>query len=118
MTHDRIVDWLLPGVPATGKKLSIPMMSVVNVRGDRLYHGPHRNILDVYFSLSFTFSEHIWWDQGTALLQAGVLPSHVNHSDGQLRLPVAGEESSRLLLDETDGESNQMFGPEWGVSRP
>ena len=39
MTHDRITDFLLPGVPATGKKLSIPMIAVVSVRGDRLYNG-------------------------------------------------------------------------------
>lgn len=42
-THDRVIDWLLPGVPPSGKKLEIPMMAVVNIRGDRLYH------------------EHIWW---------------------------------------------------------
>lgn len=39
ITHDRQVDWLLPGVPATNKKLSIPMLAVVNIRGDRLYNG-------------------------------------------------------------------------------
>ena len=39
MTHDRVVDFFLPGVPATGKKLSIPMIAVVSVRGDRLYNG-------------------------------------------------------------------------------
>lgn len=39
LTHDRVVDWLLPGVPPTGKKLSVPMIAVVNVRGDRLYNG-------------------------------------------------------------------------------
>ena len=38
-THDRQVDWLLPGVPATGRKLSIAMLAVVNIRGDRLYNG-------------------------------------------------------------------------------
>ena len=38
-THDRTIDWLLPGVPPTGKKLSIPMIAVVNIRGDRLYNG-------------------------------------------------------------------------------
>jgi len=66
-------------------------------------------------------TEHIWWDQATALKQAGVLPSHVPHPlpDGQqmLRLPVAGVECARLLVDETDGKSNSMFGPEWGVQR-
>lgn len=39
LTHDMTVDWLLPNVPPTGKKLSIPMMAVVNIRGDRLYNG-------------------------------------------------------------------------------
>ncbi|ESK93766.1 carboxymethylenebutenolidase [Moniliophthora roreri MCA 2997] len=99
LTHDRVVHWLLPGVPPTGKKLEIPFVGVVNVRGDRLYH------------------EHIWWDHATALLQAGVLPSHVPHGEtGQrLRLPVAGAEGARLLVDETDGTSNVMFGSEWGV---
>jgi carboxymethylenebutenolidase len=38
-THDRTLNWLMPGVPPTGKKLSIPMVAVVNVRGDRLYNG-------------------------------------------------------------------------------
>ena len=38
-THDRTIDWLLPGVPPTGRKLSIPMIAVVNIRGDRLYNG-------------------------------------------------------------------------------
>jgi hypothetical protein len=38
-THDQTIDWLMPAVPPTGQKLSIPMMAVVNVRGDRLYNG-------------------------------------------------------------------------------
>jgi carboxymethylenebutenolidase len=44
-THDRIIDWLLPGVPPTGKKMSIPMMAVVNIRGDRLYNGELFNLV-------------------------------------------------------------------------
>ncbi|KAF5370068.1 hypothetical protein D9758_001389 [Tetrapyrgos nigripes] len=101
LTHDRIVDWLLPGIPPSGKKLEIPFVAVVNVRGDRLYH------------------EHIWWDQGTALMQAGIIPSHIPHPlpNGQqrLRLPVAGVECARLLVDETDGKSNEMMGSDWGL---
>ncbi|KAJ7581138.1 NTF2-like protein [Mycena floridula] len=100
-THDRTIDWLLPGVPPTGKKLAIPMLGVINVRGDRLYH------------------EHIWWDQATVLLQAGLIPSHVPFplEGGQqtLRLPAAGVETARLLADETDGKSNEMFGSDWGI---
>ncbi|GJJ12988.1 hypothetical protein Clacol_007235 [Clathrus columnatus] len=101
LTHDRIVDWLLPGVAPTGKKLSIPMMSVVNVRGDRLYH------------------EHIWWDQAGALKQVGILPSHLPHplTGESTRLPITGIEAARLLVDETDGESNEMLEESWGVNQ-
>ncbi|EEB93615.1 hypothetical protein MPER_07698, partial [Moniliophthora perniciosa FA553] len=51
----------------------------------------------------------------TGFIMAGVLPSHVPHGEtGQrLRLPVAGAEGARLLVDETDGTSNEMFGSEW-----
>ncbi|KAK0207866.1 hypothetical protein DFS33DRAFT_1467845 [Desarmillaria ectypa] len=100
-THDKTIDWLLPAVPPTRKKLEIPMLGVVNVRGDRLYH------------------EHIWWDQGTALLQAGLIPTHVPFplEGGKqiLRLPVAGQECVRLLVNERDGKSNGMF--EWGIRK-
>jgi len=100
-THDRTVDWLMPGVPPTGKKMAVPMLAVVNVRGDRLYN------------------EHIWWDQGTALLQAGIIPTHVPYptpeGNKMLRLPVAGSEAARMLVDESKGTSNEMFTSAWGI---
>ncbi|KAF9008825.1 hypothetical protein BDQ17DRAFT_1349009 [Cyathus striatus] len=102
ITHDRTVDWLLPGVPPTGQKLSIPMMAVVNIRGDRLYN------------------EHIWWDQGTTLRQVGILPEHVPYPaesmNTTLRLPIAGKECANMLNNESSEESNVMFGDDWGVS--
>eukprot|EP00914_Ancora_sagittata_P028360 GHVO01055920.1.p1 GENE.GHVO01055920.1~~GHVO01055920.1.p1 ORF type:complete len:152 (+),score=6.36 GHVO01055920.1:194-649(+) len=101
LTHDKTVDWLLPGVPPTRKILEIPMIAVVNIRGDRLYH------------------EHIWWDQATILRQAGILSTHVSHPtpEGlkQLRLPIAGAESAHMLMNEMDGTSNEMFGHDWGI---
>lgn len=143
MTHDRIVDWLLPQVPPTGKQIAVPMLGVINIRGDRLYHGMslhhfpfHSLLLQLPASAQphCHCAEHIWWDQSTVLLQIGIIPSHVPwplspHSAeptpegvaGQwqrkkLRLPIApGDSSAKLLIDETDGVSNQMFGEEWGV---
>ncbi|KIK65648.1 hypothetical protein GYMLUDRAFT_159645, partial [Collybiopsis luxurians FD-317 M1] len=57
--------------------------------------------------------------QATVLVQAGILPTHVSHSntEGQkrLRLPVSGAESARMLMNEMDGTSNAMFGPDWGI---
>ncbi|KAF9451993.1 hypothetical protein P691DRAFT_772602 [Macrolepiota fuliginosa MF-IS2] len=104
ITHDRTVDFFLPGVPPTGKKLSVPMIAVVNIRGDRLYN------------------EHIWWDQATALQQAGLLPTHLpfsgpNGTSSMLRLPVAGVECAHMLLDEAAGKSNEMIGIGWGVQQ-
>ncbi|KAK2000038.1 carboxymethylenebutenolidase [Colletotrichum falcatum] len=102
-THDRVIDWLLPGVPPTGKHLSIPFTSVVNVRGDHLHH------------------EHIAWDQATALRQLGLLPEYlpfpyqINGSGPatgkkfEFRLPVSGVESAHKLVDESAVESNAMF---------
>lgn len=91
----------LPGIPPTGRKLSIPVTSVVNVRGDRLYH------------------EHIAWDQGTVLRQLGLLPDYlpypypVEGAEGkkfEYRVPVMGAETAQKLIDETSVESNEMLG--------
>ncbi|KAJ7283363.1 NTF2-like protein [Mycena rebaudengoi] len=95
-THDKTIDWLLPGVPPTGKKLSIPMLGVINIRGDRLYH------------------EHIWWDQATACRQAGIISNDVSFNGKTLRLPIAGAESARMLIDERSLPSNEMLGPGYG----
>ncbi|KAI1346341.1 hypothetical protein F5Y01DRAFT_319866 [Xylaria sp. FL0043] len=101
-THDRVIDWLLPGVPPTHKPLRIPFVAVVNIRGDRLYH------------------EHIHWDQGTALAQAGLLPSYLPFPYAlpdppppgkrfEYRVPVAGAESAAKLEDAGACASNGMF---------
>ncbi|MDI5983341.1 dienelactone hydrolase family protein [Halomonas sp. M4R5S39] len=74
-THDREIDWLLPGIPPTGKHVEIPLVAIVKFRGDKLYH------------------EHIYWDQASLLVQIGVLDPE--------GLPVAGRETAAKLLDET-----------------
>ncbi|KAJ6510253.1 NTF2-like protein [Mycena vitilis] len=96
-THETQLDWLLPGVPPTGKKFAIPMLGVINIRGDRLYH------------------EHIWWDQGTACMQVGIIPTHVPFDGKTLRLPIAGVESATLLIDERAAPPNEMMGPAYGI---
>ncbi len=74
-THTREIDWMLPGVPPTGRYVEIPLVAIVNFRGDKLYH------------------EHIYWDQASVLVQIGVLDP--------AGLPVAGAETARKLIDET-----------------
>lgn len=75
-THDIEIDWMLPGVAPTGKYVEIPLVAIVNFRGDKLYH------------------EHIYWDQASVLVQIGLLDANKD------RLPIAGAESARKLVDE------------------
>ncbi len=87
-THDREIDWLVPGIAPTGKYVEIPLVAVVKFRGDKLYH------------------EHIYWDQASVLVQLGVLDP--------TGLPVAGHETAAKLLDETL-PSNKLM-PTWPSS--
>jgi carboxymethylenebutenolidase len=100
-THVKEVDWLVPGIPPTGRKVEIPMTAVVCVRGDRLYH------------------EHISWDQGTVLRQLGLLPEYLPYpyavpgaEEGkryEYRVPVAGVEAAEKLRAKGAVPSNGMF---------
>jgi len=87
-THTQEIDWLLPGIAPTGKPVEIPMIAIVNFRGDKICH------------------EHIYWDQATALVQVGKL-----NPDG---LPVAGKVTADKVLDE-ELPSNTLM-PTWPTS--
>ena len=89
-THDKEIDWLLPGVAPTGKSVEIPMLAVVAFRGDKLYN------------------EHIYWDQASVLVQIGLLDP--------TGLPVAGVEQPRKLLDEKLPSNTLMT--RWKTSAP
>ncbi|KAI5867374.1 carboxymethylenebutenolidase [Durotheca rogersii] len=104
LTHDRVIDWLVPGVPPTGRYIKVPFTSIVNIRGDRLYH------------------EHISWDQATLLRQLGLLPDYLpfpypvsgeaaaSAASWEYRLPVAGVESAEKLASQSSVVSNTMLG--------
>jgi carboxymethylenebutenolidase len=53
-THDRRMEWFLPGVPATNKVVEVDLVVVVQFRGDKLA------------------CERIYWDQATVLRQVGL----------------------------------------------
>lgn len=102
--HDREIPWMLPGVPPTDKKVEVILVSVVCIRGGKLYH------------------EHIHWDQATVLVQIGLLDpklipdSFKTTEEGRekevKRLPVCGREAARKAVDEHDGPSNELI-PTW-----
>ena len=74
-THTREIDWMLPGVPPTGKYIEVPLVAIVSFIGDKIYN------------------EHIYWDQASVLVQIGLLEAGT--------LPVAGMETARKLKDKT-----------------
>ena len=95
--HTQEIPWMLPGVPATNKKVEVALVSVVCIRGEKLYH------------------EHIYWDQASVLVQVELLdPSLIPDAfKGKVkRLPVAGRESARKVLDEDSEPSNELI-EEW-----
>jgi carboxymethylenebutenolidase len=74
-THTIRMDWILPGVAPTGKRVEVPLVAIVRFRDGKLAH------------------EHIYWDQASVLVQIGLIDP--------ANLPVAGMESARKVLDPT-----------------
>jgi carboxymethylenebutenolidase len=74
-THSIHMNWMLPGVAPTGKRVEIPLVAIVRFREGKLAH------------------EHIYWDQASVLVQIGLIDP--------AKLPVAGIESARKVLDPT-----------------
>lgn len=72
-THTIPMDWMLPGIPPTGKRVEIGLVVVVQFEGEKLAQ------------------EHLYWDQASVLTQLGLLDSS--------SLPVVGAEGARSLLD-------------------
>jgi carboxymethylenebutenolidase len=81
-THDTEIDWMLPGVKPTGRKVEIPLVAIVRFRGGKIC------------------SEHIYWDQASVLVQVGLL-------DPKL-YPTAGIETARKAFDENEPSNTLM----------
>ena len=74
-THDLEMDWMLPGIPPTGRRVEVPLLVVVQLDEKRIVW------------------ERIYWDQASVLVQLGLL--------SPVDLPVAGAETARKVLDPT-----------------
>ena len=73
-THSIRLDWLLPGIPPTGKRVAVPFVVIVQFEGDKVAH------------------EHLYWDQASVLVQVGLLDR---------TLPVRGGETAAQVLNPT-----------------
>jgi carboxymethylenebutenolidase len=71
-THDTQWDYLLPGIPPTGKHVDLPHVVVMKFENGKVAH------------------EHIWWDEASLLVQVGLLDP--------ANLPIVGVEQARRLL--------------------
>jgi carboxymethylenebutenolidase len=54
-THTLEMDWMLPGVPATGRRVEFAFVGIIQFDAGKVAH------------------EHLYWDQATVLSQLGVL---------------------------------------------
>jgi carboxymethylenebutenolidase len=68
-THSLEIDWMLPGIPPTGRRVEVALVVIVRFREGKLAHEP------------------IYWDQASVLVQLGLLDSE--------NLPVAGAENAQ-----------------------
>ena len=72
-THTISMDWMLPGISPTEKRVEVAVVVVVQFDGDKMVH------------------EHLFWDQASVLVQLGLLEPG--------GLPVVGADGARSLLD-------------------
>jgi carboxymethylenebutenolidase len=72
-THTVQIDWMLPGIAPTGKRVEVAVVGIVKFRDGKLAH------------------EHIYWDQASVLVQVGLLDPGT--------LPVVGIESARKAIN-------------------
>ena len=72
-THTTEVDWMLPRVKPTGRRVEAAFVVVVGIQDGKVSH------------------EHIYWDQASVLVQLGLLDP--------AGLPVCGAEAARKVLD-------------------
>ena len=81
-THNTQWDYLLPGIPPTGKRVELPHVIVMKFENGKVAH------------------ERLYWDQASLLVQVGLLDPG--------NLPVVGiEQARRLLLVTAESEPNQ-----------
>jgi carboxymethylenebutenolidase len=74
-THTSEIDWMLPGITPTGRRVEIPLVAIVRFADGKVAH------------------EHIYWDQASVLVQVGLLDP--------AGLPTAGIETARKVADNT-----------------
>jgi carboxymethylenebutenolidase len=84
-THTLEMDWMLPGLPATGRSVEFALVGIIQFQAGKVA------------------KEHIYWDQATVLSQLGVLDHPV---------AAAGVGSTAKLLKLRNDRSWHSTGPQ------
>lgn len=71
-THSIAMEWMLPGIAPTGRRVEVAVVAIVKFRDGRVRH------------------EHLYWDNASVLVQLGLLDAGM--------LPIQGAESARRVL--------------------
>lgn len=92
-THDTVIPWILPGVAPTGRRVVVPIVTVIGMRE------------------GLVASEHIYWDQATVLAQVGLIDPEGLPVTGPQQLDTLGEESDpsafNALLDSAPSRADR-----------
>jgi carboxymethylenebutenolidase len=72
-THNREIEFMLPGIPPTGKHVELPNVIIMKFNAGKIAH------------------KHIYWDQASLLVQIGLLDPKC--------IPVSGIEQARMLME-------------------
>jgi carboxymethylenebutenolidase len=72
-THNVPMDWMIPGVPPTGKRVEVVVVGIIKFRDGKVAH------------------EHLYWDHASVLTQLGLLDAATPG--------VLGAESARNVLE-------------------
>jgi carboxymethylenebutenolidase len=72
-THTIQMDWMLPSVAPTRKRVEVPVVALIQFRDGKIAH------------------VHVYWDQASVLVQIGLLDAE--------KLPIVGVDSARKLMD-------------------
>ncbi len=87
-THTVPMDWMLPGIAPSGKRVEVPLVAIVGFAEGKIAH------------------EHIYWDQASVLVQIGLLDPAT--------LPVAGIASADKVRDPSRPSNELMALPDNG----
>ncbi|KAI4731709.1 dienelactone hydrolase [Aureobasidium sp. EXF-10728] len=93
--HNKVIPWLLPGVPATNRRIEVVIVSIVCIKAGKLS------------------SEKLYWDQASVLMQVGLLDPNLVpdkfKEKGVEKLPVIGAESARAAVREGSRRINELI---------